>query len=86
MAIEIDENDPCEAARQLRQVHLQMVAGQAAAEIRFRAGPNGVERSVSFSRGDPNQLLRLIRGYEAQCAVLNGRRSRRFSLSSGGRI
>lgn len=86
MAIEIDESDPCEAARLLRQAHLQMVAGQTAAEIRFRAGPNGVERSVSFSKGDPNQLLKLIRGYETQCAALNGRRSRRFSLASGGRF
>lgn len=85
MAIEIDEDDPCEAARQLRQVHLQMVAGQTAAEIRFRAGPNGVERMVSFSKGDPDKLLKLIRGFEAQCAATKGRRPRRYALSSGGR-
>lgn len=85
MAIEIDEANPCEAARQLRQVHLQMVAGQTAAEIRFRAGPNGVERTVSFSKGDPDKLLKLIRGFEAQCAASQGRRPRRYALSSGGR-
>lgn len=86
MAIEIDENDPCAAAGQLRQVHLQMVAGQTAAEVRFRAGPNGVERYVVFAKGDPDKLLKLIRGFEAQCAASQGKRPRRYALSSGGRF
>lgn len=83
--LDIDESDPCEAAKKLRQLYFGMIAGRSAAEVRFRAGPNGVERQVTFAKGDPDKLLAVIRGFEDQCARLQGKRSRRFALASGGR-
>ena len=84
MTISIDEADPCAAAASLRQVYLALVAGQGAMDVRFRAGSNGVERSVTYHRAHPERLLGVIRGYEEQCARLQGRGPRRFALGTGG--
>lgn len=70
----------------LRQLYFGMIAGRSAAEVRFKAGPNGVERQVSFAKGDPDKLLAVIRGFEDQCQRLKGGRSRRFAVASGGRF
>ena len=84
MTVQIDEADPCAAAASLRQVYVRLVAGQGAMEVRFRAGSNGVERSVRYHSAHPDRLLAVIRGFEEQCAKLQGHGPRRFTLSAGG--
>jgi hypothetical protein len=84
MTIHIDEADPCAAAASLRQVYVRLVAGEGAMEVRFRAGSNGVERSVRYHSAHPDRLLAVIRGFEEQCAKLQGHGPRRFALSAGG--
>ena len=53
-------------------------------EVRFRAGSNGVERSVTYHRAYPDRLLVVIRGLEDQCAQQQGCGPRRFALGTGG--
>ena len=84
MTISINEADPCAAAASLRQAYVRLVAGEGAMEVRFRAGTNGVERSVTYHRAHPDRLLAVIRSYEEQCAQLQGRGPRRFALGTGG--
>ena len=84
MTVQIDEADPCAAAASLRQVYVRLVAGQGAMEVRFRAGSNGVERSVRYHSAHPDRLLAVIRGFEEQCAKLQGHGPRRFALAAGG--
>ncbi len=87
MALEINEADPCGAVQQLRAVYYNLIAGQAKAEISFRAGPNGVERRVTFAKADVPKLEREIARLEDLCAQANGLvRRRRFSIASGGRF
>jgi hypothetical protein len=84
MALVIDEQNPCEAARELRAVYYQLIAGQAAQVVMFKAGASGVERSATFHKADPSRLLQVIRGFEEQCAAAQGGRVRRFALRGGG--
>jgi hypothetical protein len=84
MTIQIDEADPCAAAAGLRQVYVRLVAGEGAMEVRFRAGSNGVERSVRYHGAQPERLLAVSRGFEEQCALQQGRGPRRFALGTGG--
>ncbi len=84
MTISVDEADPCAAAASLRQVYVRLVAGEGAMEVRFRAGSNGVERSVTYHRAHPDRLLAVIRGFEEHCARLQGHRPRRFAIGTGG--
>lgn len=84
MALIIDENDPCTAAKTLRSVYLQLVAGVQTQTVRFRAGETGVEREVSFHKAQPDKLLHIIRDFEDHCARRNGDRPRRFALRAGG--
>ena len=87
MALEIDEDDPCGAAQQLRAIYYKLIAGQSEAEISFRAGPNGVERRVSYAKADVGKIEREIARFEDLCAATRGVRvRRRFSISSGGRF
>lgn len=86
MALTIDESNPCAAVATLRAVYANLVAGQSRETVTFRAGPNGVERSVTYQRADPARLLALIREYEGKCAQLSGQRPRRFGLRAGGRL
>ena len=84
MTISIDEADPCAAAAALRQVYLRLIAGQQSMSVSFKAGSSGVERAVSYHRGEPDRLLAVIRGFEQDCARLQGARLRRFALGTGG--
>jgi hypothetical protein len=84
MALVIDEADPCTAASTLRAVYYQLIAGQAAQIVTFRAGATGVERSATFHRADPGRLLQVIRGFEEQCAAASGAPARRFAIRGGG--
>jgi hypothetical protein len=84
MALTIDESDPCAAAAQLRQLYYQLVAGQGAMVVTFKAGASGVERSVTYNKADPGRLMQVIRGFEQQCAAAQGGRPRRFAIGSGG--
>lgn len=86
MALTIDETKPCEAAAALRQVYYNLVAGQAAAMVTFRGGPNGTERQVQYHKADAQGLLRVIRGFEDECARASGKKPRRFALRGGGMI
>lgn len=84
MALVIDENDPCAAAATLRAVYYQLIAGQAAQIVTFRAGATGVERSATFHKADPARLMQVIRGFEERCAAAQGGRIRRFAMRGGG--
>lgn len=84
MALQIDENDPCAAAKALRDVYLRLVAGQAAATVSFTAGPSGVSRSATFHAASPDRLLMVIRGFEGKCAALQGKGPRRRAIATGG--
>jgi hypothetical protein len=84
MTVQIDEAVPCAAAASLRHVYVRLVAGQGAMEVRFRAGSNGVERSVRYHSAHPDRLLAVIRGFEEQCARHQSRRPMRFALGTGG--
>ena len=86
MALVIDEDKPCEAAATLRSVYYRLVAGQAPMVVTFRAGPNGVERSTTFNKADPERLLQVIRGFEEKCAAASGGRPRRYAVRAGGRL
>lgn len=84
MALTVDDNDPCAAAAQLRQLYYQLIAGQGAMIVTFRAGASGVERSVTYNRADPGRLLQAIRGFEERCAAVSGGGARRFAIRGGG--
>lgn len=84
MALVIDESNPCAAAATLRAVYYQLIAGQAAQIVTFRAGSTGVERSATFHKADPGRLLQVIRSFEDRCAVTGGSAPRRFALRGGG--
>jgi hypothetical protein len=84
MAMVINEADPCGSAATLRQAYYTLVAGGAPLTISFKAGANGVERLTTFNKGSPEALLKVIRSFEAKCAVANGDRPTRFALRAGG--
>jgi hypothetical protein len=84
MALVVDEIDPCAAAAQLRQLYYQLVAGQGAMVVTFKAGVTGVERSVTYNKADPARLLTVIRGFEERCAAARGGGVRRFAIRGGG--
>lgn len=84
MALVIDEGDPCAAAASLRQLYYQLIAGQGAMIVTFKAGATGVERSVTYNRADPARLLTVIRGFEERCAAASGGGARRFAIRGGG--
>jgi hypothetical protein len=84
MALTIDESDPCAAAAQLRQLYYQLIAGQGAMIVTFKAGATGVERSVTYNKADPGRLLQVIRSFEERCATANGGGARRFAIRGGG--
>jgi hypothetical protein len=80
----VDESDPCAAAATLRQAYYDLIAGERAMMVTFRAGSSGVERSATFHKGQPDRLLSVIRGFEQRCAEAEGRRPRRFAVRAGG--
>lgn len=82
MTIEIDDADPCDAARKLRSAYLKMITGHSVQQVRFRSGGNNSERLVTYNPGDPKLLLAAVREFEALCAG----RSKRRALHSGGSI
>ena len=85
MAVTLDDDDPCGTARALRQAYTDLVVGGTAMTVTFQAGPNGVQRSVTYNKADPGRLLLLVREWEQKCAVAQGAsRPRRFALRSGG--
>lgn len=79
----VDEDDPCAAAKALRQVYYGLIAGAASLTISFRSS-SGVERSTTFHKADPERLLHVIRGFEAECAAKQGKRPRRYAIRGGG--
>lgn len=82
----VDESDPCAAAAALRKVYYDLIAGQGAMMVTFKAGSSGVERSVTFHRAQPDRLLSVIRGFEQKCALAEGQRPRRHAIATGGGI
>lgn len=82
----VDESDPCAAAATLRKVYYDLIAGQGAMMVTFKAGSSGVERSVTFHRAQPDRLLSVIRGFEQKCALSEGQRPRRYAIATGGGI
>lgn len=86
MPLIIDETNPCAAAAQLRVLYYELLAGQAVNEVEYQAGPNGVRRRVKYSSANSAGLLALIQKFESDCAMLDGRRPRRFGIATGGRF
>lgn len=86
MAVTLNDADPCGTAAALRQAYANLIAGGTAQSVTHKAGPNGVEKSVSFGKADPSRLLMLVREWEAKCAAANGGKPRRFAMRTGGRI
>ncbi len=86
MAVTLNENDPCATATALRQVYANIIAGQAGQTVTFKAGPNGVERTVTYHNANATALLGLIRDYERKCAARSGSRPQRYAMRGGGRI
>ncbi len=86
MAAPIDESDPCAAAAALRQVYYSLIAGQGSMIVTFKAGSSGVERSVTYHKAHPDRLLAVIRGFETQCAAVQGKRPRCHALRAGGML
>lgn len=85
MAVTLNDDNPCGTARALRQAYADLVSGGTAQTVTFQAGPNGVQRSVTYNKADPERLLRLVREWEQKCASASGTgRPRRFALQSGG--
>ena len=86
MAVILNEADPCGTAAALRQAYSDLVGGGTTQSVTHKAGVNGVERSVTFNRADPNRLLMLVREWEAKCAAASNGKPRRFAMRTGGRI
>lgn len=86
MAVTLNDEDPCATARALRQAYADLVVGGVAQTITHKAGPNGVERQVSYTKADPARLRALLSEWEAKCATAQGAtRPRRFAMRTGGR-
>lgn len=86
MAVNLNDADPCGTAALLRQAYADLVSGGTAQTVIYRGGPNGVEKSVTYSKADPARLLMIVREWESKCAVAGGGRPRRFAMRTGGRI
>lgn len=84
MAVTLDDDDPCGTAKALRQAYADLVGGEKAQSVIFRAGPNGVSREVTYNKADPRGLMLLVREWEAKCAANQGKAPRRFALRAGG--
>ena len=69
MAVTLDDDDPCATAKALRQAYTDLVMGGTALTVQKKAGPNGVERLLTFNKADPARLLSLVREWEAKCAA-----------------
>lgn len=86
----LDETDPCGTAAALRKAYAELVMGGKAQTLTFRAGPNGVERSVTYNKADPERLLALVRDWEQKCAAAqaggSGVTPRRFAYRAGGHL
>lgn len=87
MAVTLNDADPCGTAAALRQAYADLISGGLAQTITHKAGPNGVEKSVTYSKADPARLLMLVREWEAKCQAAAGgdARPRRFAMRTGGR-
>lgn len=85
MAVILNDADPCGTAAALRQAYADLIGGGTAQSVTFRGGPNGVEKSVSYTKADPSRLMALVREWEAKCSVSQGGRPRRFAMRAGGR-
>ncbi len=90
MAITLNDADPCGTAALLRQAYADMVMGGKPQTVTFKAGQNGVERSVSYTKADPAAFLLMVRDWEAKCAVAvpGGANAvpRRFAMRAGGHL
>jgi hypothetical protein len=84
MSITLDDADPCGTASALRQAYADLVGGGRPMTVAFKAGPNGVERSVTYNKAEPGRLLMLVREWEAKCAAARGDKPRRFAMRGGG--
>ena len=75
----IEQDDPCQRARQLREVRDKLVTGQQVAEYEFESG-NGQRRRTKFSAANLIALDKEISKAEAACAAQSGGRPRRFAI------
>ncbi len=80
----IDPKDPCGAHEALSAVYYNLISGQAAQIVAFKAGPNAVERQVTYHKADIAALRSAIKSFENQCDALQGKKPRRHAIFSGG--
>lgn len=75
----IEQNDPCERAKQLRAIRDEVVIGGRAVETEIEQG-NGTRRRVKFATANLAALNQLIAEADALCDKQNGRCARRFAI------
>jgi hypothetical protein len=75
----IEQNDPCERAKQLRALRDDIMLGRNVNEAEFEAG-NGTRRRTKFGTANLAMLNQAIAEADAACDKLNGRCSRRFAI------
>ena len=71
-------NDPCAAARMLRDAYYRLVSGTAEMEVEYRAN-DGVTRRLVYARADRDALRREMERFEALCAAESGIAAPRMS-------
>ena len=69
-AIEIDLDSPCEVAKALRKIELQIVSGGGVVMARFG------DDETRWSNANLGRLRDLIDDYERKCAAASGKRTR----------
>jgi hypothetical protein len=73
-----DDYDPCAALRALRPAYMEAVASGSVRRARFR------DRDVEFNSNNHDELGRLMRQLETECAQNSGRNTAR-AISAGYR-
>ena len=76
---QIEQDDPCIRAAQLRLAKDKIITGLSVSEYDFETG-NGVRRRVKYNAANLTRLEDEIRKAEAACAALTGKRPRRFAI------
>jgi len=78
-------DDPCEAAKALRDAYYRLLAGQQESEVTYMG--NGVTRTIRYAKTDTQALINELRIAEQDCAAKQGLAPprRRFAIGAGSR-
>lgn len=86
MGVTLDPQNPCATAAQLWQAYADLVTGGNVQTVTFKGGPNGVEKTVSYSNADPARLKVLCLQWDAMCKAGATARPQRYAVNAGGRL